>query len=328
MIKTFSPSTYKDIKEKSEKLIYLCLWAWLNIEWREMFFWAAKKFGFKYLGERVVITPDGSEIKVPAWWDGYTMHFRLSLEPTFYTDWYHIMEIPEKYKEKMPSEIDKLQPKGLLIEKEFLEKFALKMTTFVTALHKLRNKNLIDFDVAKSDKGRIARYLKFKEPLIKMEEANLRRHKLKEQAKFVKEKGYSEAMEKPPRYTLNGTIIRLPLCGTKITYISDGIKVRFPLTKLVQIPLIVLTQRNLSIAERLIGIELYRMKKEEKLNMQRRGNRSYMYFGKKKIKMEDLAKKIEFGKPTVIKTLKKLWYWYFNNLKINSCIVFYNSFAK
>ena len=77
---------------------------------------------------------------------------------------------------------------------------------------------------------------------------------------------------------------------------------------IIQIPLNILTRKDLTIAERLIGIELYRMKKEEGLNIKKKGNKSFFYIKNKRIKLEGLAEKIGFSKPIVCNALKKICY--------------------
>ena len=107
-------------------------------------------------------------------------------------------------------------------------------------------------------------------------------------------------------YTHKGKKIRLPFRATKIINTQAGKEIQFPLIRIVQIPLIVLTRKDLSIAERLVGIELYRMKNEKGLNIRQKGNKSFFYIKNKRIKLEDLTEKIGFSKPIICNTLKKI----------------------
>jgi hypothetical protein len=88
----------------------------------------------------------------------------------------------------------------------------------------------------------------------------------------------------------------------------SGRTLQFPLTRIIQIPLNILTKKNLTKAERIIAIELYRMRKEEKLKIIKKGKKINVYLGGEWITEEDLAKKIGFSKSTVNKTLQKLWH--------------------
>jgi len=62
----------------------------------------------------------------------------------------------------------------------------------------------------------------------------------------------------------------------------------------------------MSIAERLIGLDLFRMKREDKLLFKKRNNKNYAYLGKNRISFEDLAAKTGFSKPILCNTLRKL----------------------
>jgi len=307
MIKILVPSIYENIKGRSEKLVYICLWAWLNIEWRKMFYAVAKEHNFEYKGEMPIEAPDGSIIKVPAWWDTEALetNYLLVLNPAYYPNIYHELEIKPEIIKIMPKGAEHVQPRRWLSEKEFLEKFAHKRTTFIKALYKLKESEYIDFETALNEKKVKTRFLEFKDPLVKFEKMRISNETLMKEQQIIKEKGYSWLLDRAS-YTYKGKKIRLPFRATKIINTPAGKEIQFPLIRIVQLPLNILTRKDLTIAERLIGIELCRMKKEEGLNIRNKGNKSLFYIKNKRIKLEDLAEKIGFSKPIICGALRKL----------------------
>lgn len=298
MIKILAPSIYKNIKGKSEKLVYICLWAWLNIGWREMFFEVAKKFCFDYLGERPIEAPDGSIIKVPTWWDSEArkIHQLFVLNPAYYPNVYH-----DK------GNVDIL-PKGYINEKKFLEKFGLARSTFLYALKNLIEENLLAIEKAG------------KEERVPFKENDYR--KIRRLENDIKDR-FGKSLDKGG---LDDILIEFAenILGLQV-YIEHKKKKNYyyhyhkkgtgryfelkdPLIKIVQVPLNILTREDLTPAERLVGIELYIMKKKEKLSMKKKANKSYIYLGKNRITIENLAKRIEISKPIICKTLKKTCY--------------------
>lgn len=296
MIKILAPSIYKNIKGKSEKLVYICLWAWLNIGWREMFFEVAKKFCFKYLGERPIEAPDGSIIKVPTWWDSEArkIHQLFVLNPAYYPNVYHDKE-----------NIDIL-PKGYINEKKFLEKFGLARSTFLYALKSLREENLLAYEKAG------------KEERVPFKENDYR--KIRRLENDIKDR-FGKSLDKGG---LDDILIEFAedILGLQV-YIEHKKKKNYyyhyhkkgtgryfelkdPLIKIIQVPLNILTREDLTLAERLVGIEVYRMKKKEGLKIRKKGNKSLFYLKNKRIKLEGLAEKIGFSKPVICEALRKL----------------------
>ena len=316
MVKIFIPSIYREIKKeftrksdwKSLRLTYICLWAWVNIAWRKMFFAVAKKHNFEYLGEKEIEAPDGSLIKVPIWYDSVAHNYQelLVLNPHYYPNVFRVMEIKPEIRGLVPLGVDYIRPNGFLNEKNFLKIFPLKRTNFINALHKLKKKEFIDLEIARNQKGTKSRFFEFKHPLIKFDKAKIKKEYFITKQK-IKEKGYDKLLEESRKeYAEKG--VRFPMNAIKIINEPWGRIIHFPLIRIVQIPLNILTKKDLKIAERITAIELYRMKKEEELNMIKKGNKTYVYLGKERITEEDLAQKIGFSKPIIIDTLKKLWY--------------------
>ena len=324
MIKIEIPSHYEDVKGKSEKLIYICLWGWYNIGWRKGSYEMARKSNFKYLGEANKKNPDGSIFKLPSWWDevGREVIYLELPNPIIFNLIYLENEnywdeaLRRIFDLKLPRYLSTLiksgnvnAPQRYINEKKFFQEYILKKRTFYQAWSNLKKQGFVKDYIRRKDKKVLIKRS------LQREIENLRRNiekKLKTQA-FVEnelfEYLYTEYYppiffeKKKGKYEYY-QYIYCPRRGDFVRYFQFN----KPQNKMIQIPYNILTRQDLSIGERLVGIKLYRMKKEEKLNMQRRGNRSYMYFGKKKIKMEDLAIKIGFSKPIVCDTLKKLWY--------------------
>jgi len=324
MIKIEISSHYEDVKGKSEKLIYICLWGWYNIGWRKGYYEMARKSNFKYLGETNHKNPDGSIFKLPSWWDevGRKIVFFELPNPIIFNLIY--LENEDYWDEalrrifdlKLPRYLSTLiksenvnAPQRYINEKKFFQEYKLKKRTFYQAWSNLKKQGFVrDYIKRKDEKVPIKKSLQRK---IEKHRRNI--EKKDETKAFVENELFEYLYTKfiPPIFFEKNKdeyeyyqYIYCPRRGDFARYFQF-IK---PQNKMIQIPYSILIRKDLSIAERLVGIELYRLKKEEKLNMRRKNNRSYMYFGKDRITEVDLAKKIGFSKPIIIDTLKKLWH--------------------
>lgn len=297
MIEILVPSDYRSIKGKSERLVFICLWAWLNLSWRKMFYDMARRFNFRYLGKRKFETYTGEVVRVETWGNETARRLEplMVLNPAFYP------HVEHAYEEKQVLENGYLQieyreanPSGLLKEKEFRKTFGLKRTTLITALKKLEGKSFIVMQTYMPEKrkafhGGLLKKIKNFERLLRatyqevygviVSDEDLD-HYLREWSKdFLGFELYIDRRGPQRRYYSYETTGRL----------ARTWEFKTPLKNIVQVPLHILRRRDLSIAERLIGIESYRLKRE-----------------KRDVKIRDLVKEAGFSKVTVIKALQKL----------------------
>jgi len=297
MIEILVPSDYRSIKGKSERLVYICLWAWLNLSWRKWFYDMARRFNLRYLGKRKYVTYTGEVVRVETWWDETARRLErlIVLNLAFYP------HVEHTYEKKQVFENDYLQieypvdnPSGFLKEKEFRKTFGLKRTTLIAALKKLEGKKFIVMQTYMPEKrkafhGSLLKKIKNFEKLLRSTYQNVYRCIVSDEDLDY----YLEAWSKD----FLGFQLNINRRGPKRRYYNYETTGRLartwefkkPLKNIEQVPLHILRRHDLSIAERLIGIESYRLKRE-----------------KRDVKIRDLVKEAGFSKVTVIKALQKL----------------------
>jgi sporulation protein YlmC with PRC-barrel domain len=276
MIKIFVPKDFQKIKKKAAKLVYICLWAYGYLELKKSCLEVEKMRVFKKENK-------GSKL----------FHILLALPAP---------------------------PHNPFIEKQFLKKFDIKRTTFNTALKWLTKKKYLKFECLGAPEK-----MPFNKTLLKkLEEFRKERKKVIDRSQLYESSRILKKVVKTTTqdlYQKDGFVIDkfyesyikniINYSGPYTSYISDikinprkkgGVilyvtrrKARFlnlyweKKLDTIEIPLRTITRKDLSIAERLIGIVFYRMKKE-----------------KEDITIKKLCEQSGFSKPTVIKALKKL----------------------
>jgi len=301
MIKTLALSDYRNIKNKSAKLTYICLWAWGYMEFKKACNELRKSPYFKNSKKQKSKIPELKDI------DTSPLSLLLNLSP----------------------------PSEPFIEKKFLKTFPIGRTTFINALGLLKKDKYLIYESSIADtkktldkkmsekldnlKNEIKKAVK--KPYLFNSSRILQRLSIQWRLASLKdpEKDFDFFFIDWLYRYLSPNIWKIEAEGIKkkrlYIYVTERkarlLKLSFSYDQLrrnsiIQIPLNILTRKGLTIAERLIGIELYRMKKEEGLNIRKKGNKSLFYIKNKRIKLEDLAEKIGFSKPIIGGALRKL----------------------
>lgn len=301
MIKILALSDYRKIKNRSARLVYICLWAWGYLEFKKACLELGRRPYVKNLEKQKNKTSKPKDI------DTSPISLLLNLSP----------------------------PSEPFIEKKFLKTFPIGRTTFINTLGLLKKDKYLTYESS------IAPAKKTLDKKMSDKLDNLR-NEIKKIVKKPDLLNSSRILQKPSirwrleslkdpekdfdlffidwlyRY-LSPNIWKIEAEGIKkkrlYIYVTERkarlLKLSFSYDQLrrksiIQIPLNILTRKDLTISERLIGIELYRMKKEEGLDIRKKGNKSLFYIKNKRIKLEDLAEKIGFSKPTICGALRKL----------------------
>lgn len=301
MIKILAVSDYRKINSKSARLVYICLWAWGYMDFKKACFELGRRPYSKNLEKKKSKSSKLKDIDISP------LSLLLNLSP----------------------------PSEPFIEKKFLKSFPIGRTTFINALDFLKKDKYLTYETLGSpgkkpfNKERLEKLEGLRNEIKKVQKEpsllwrsrilqklsiDWRLENLKDQEKdfgfFLIDwlnwylgpsawKIEAEGIEKKKFYVY---VTEKKARILKLSFSYDELK----RNSIIQIPLNILTREGLTIAERLIGVELYRMKKEEGLNIRKKGNKSLFYMKNKRIKLEDLAEKIGFSKPTICGALRKL----------------------
>jgi hypothetical protein len=301
MIKILALSDYRKINSKSARLVYICLWAWGYMDFKKACLELGRRPYFKNLEKQKSKSLKQKDI------DTSPLSLLLNLGP----------------------------PSEPFIEKKFLKIFPIGRTTFINALGLLEEDEYLIYESSIApkkktiDKKMSERLDKLKNEIKKVVKKPdllsssriLQRLSIQWRLASLKdpEKDFDDFFIDWLYRYLSPNIWKIEAEGIKkkrlYIYVTERkarlLKLSFSYDQLnrksiIQIPLNILTRKDLTIAERLIGIELHRMKKEEGFNIRKKGNKSFFYIKNKRIKLEDLAEKIEFSKPVICGALRKL----------------------
>jgi hypothetical protein len=298
-------SGYEKIKNRCAKVISINLWAWLYLERVKELATKAKENGWDDKGIMEHKTEDGTKVDSPTWWDPIKRHYYYILvtSPQYHPHVYHWMK-PQSMRDIPFAGID-IMPNPPFGEREILKRFPIKRATFYSGLKKLK-KSKYGIKLMSMMDGKIrrkTRYIEFKN-LRPLSEIVFIKDKTPEEIDGLITKGYSPKIE---YFEHAGKKIIIDLASL------DAL-VRPPNQRTIQIPLNLLTRKNLTTAERLVAVDLYRRTrgdfawKGNRHLIKKVGNKFYIIlFGSgKKVTQEELANKIGVHKSTIKNTLEKL----------------------